>query len=74
MSAITTSLALLPGSVESPPGTVTCFTHLMHQVLVPAGCANFVAVLLGTSVNVDMGGVSHRLTRINDNQHTVVAN
>ena len=74
MSAITDALALLDGSVEDPAGTVVCFTHLMSDTLIAAGCENFVAVVTGTSVDLDIGGVSHRLTRVSDNQHQVVAN
>lgn len=74
MSALTDALALLPGSVESPSGTVLCFTHLTGDTLIAAGVANITEVVSGTSVDLDVGGVSHRLSRTNDNQHTVVAN
>lgn len=72
MSAATTQLAALSGSsVEEGTGIVTCFTHLMSDVLIGLGVANIVAVVTGTSVDLDIGGVGHRLTRISDTQHTV---
>lgn len=72
MSAATDQLAELEGSsVDEETGVVTCFTHLMSDVLIGLGVENFVAVVTGTSVDLDIGGVSHRMIRISDTQHTV---
>lgn len=70
MSAATTQLAALTGSTVDG-AVVTCFTHLMSDVLIGLGVANIVEVVSGASITIDIGGESHRLTRISDTQHTV---
>lgn len=72
MSAATDQILELDGStLDEETGEITCFTHKIGDVLVSLGCENFVSVLTGESVDLDIGGESHRLTRISDNQHTI---